>query len=36
MKAEISLVENIIYVMKYGKIYAVEPPPTEHGEQSFI
>ncbi|WP_441293649.1 DUF3954 domain-containing protein [Bacillus cereus] len=36
MKAEISLVENMIYVVKDGKIYAIEPPTTGHGEQSFI
>ncbi|MGZ7151205.1 DUF3954 domain-containing protein [Bacillus sp. BC08] len=36
MKAEISLVENMIYVVKDGKIYPIEPPKTGHGEQTFI
>ncbi|PGX09287.1 DUF3954 domain-containing protein [Bacillus sp. AFS033286] len=35
MKAEISLVENMIYVVKDGKIHPIEPPATGHGEQSF-
>ncbi|HEF5707171.1 TPA: DUF3954 domain-containing protein [Bacillus cereus] len=36
MKAEISLVENMIYVVKDGQIHSIEPPSTGHGEQSFI
>ncbi|WP_242308568.1 DUF3954 domain-containing protein [Bacillus cereus group sp. BfR-BA-01524] len=36
MKAEISLVENMIYVVKDGKIHPIEPPTTGHGEQSFV
>ncbi|MED1268206.1 DUF3954 domain-containing protein [Bacillus mycoides] len=36
MKAEISLVENMIYVVKDGQIYSIEPPSTGHGEQSFV
>ncbi|MEB8701631.1 DUF3954 domain-containing protein [Bacillus cereus] len=36
MTAEISLVENMIYVVKEGKIHPIEPPTTGHGEQSFI
>lgn len=36
MKAEISLVENMIYVVKDGQVYSIEPPTTGHGEQSFI
>ncbi|MDM5235489.1 DUF3954 domain-containing protein [Bacillus cereus] len=35
MKAEISLVENMIYVVKDGQIHPIEPPITGHGEQSF-
>lgn len=36
MKAEISLVKNMIYVVKDGRIYSIEPPTTGHGEQSFV
>ncbi|MFI2801503.1 DUF3954 domain-containing protein [Bacillus cereus] len=36
MKAEISLAENMIYVVKDGGIHPIEPPTTGHGEQSFI
>lgn len=36
MKAEISLAENMIYVVKDGRIHLIEPPTTEHGEQSFV
>ncbi|PHE40069.1 DUF3954 domain-containing protein [Bacillus pseudomycoides] len=36
MKAEISLVENMIYVVKDGQIHPIEPPTSGHGEQSFI
>lgn len=36
MKAEISLVENMIYVVKDGQVYSIEPPTTGHGEQSFV
>ncbi|PFS48214.1 DUF3954 domain-containing protein [Bacillus thuringiensis] len=36
MTAEISLVENMIYVVKDGKIHPIEPPTTGHGEQSFV
>ncbi|MDA2667651.1 DUF3954 domain-containing protein [Bacillus cereus] len=36
MKAEISLVENMIYVVKDGQIYSIEPPTTGYGEQSFV
>lgn len=36
MKAEISLVENMIYVVKDGQIHSIEPPSTGHGEQSFV
>ncbi|UNP78276.1 DUF3954 domain-containing protein [Bacillus nitratireducens] len=36
MKAEISLVENMIYVVKDGQIHPIEPPASGHGEQSFI
>ncbi|MFL0489211.1 DUF3954 domain-containing protein [Bacillus sp. 179-I 2A5 NHS] len=36
MKAEISLVKNMIYVVKDGQIYPIEPPTTGHGEQSFL
>lgn len=36
MKAEISLAENMIYVVKDGKIHPIEPPTTGHGEQTFI
>ncbi|KAB2441390.1 DUF3954 domain-containing protein [Bacillus luti] len=35
MKAEISLVENMIYVVKDGQVHQIEPPTTGHGEQSF-
>ncbi len=36
MKAEISLAENMIYVVKDGEIHPIEPPTTGHGEQSFV
>ncbi|HHK5546038.1 TPA: DUF3954 domain-containing protein [Bacillus thuringiensis] len=36
MKVEISLVENMIYVVKDGQIHPIEPPTTGHGEQSFV
>ncbi|OJD80065.1 DUF3954 domain-containing protein [Bacillus paramycoides] len=36
MKAEISLVGNMIYVVKDGQVYSIEPPDTGHGEQSFV
>lgn len=36
MKAEISLVKNMIYVVKDGQIHPIEPPITGHGEQSFV
>ncbi|MED1042639.1 hypothetical protein S2E19_06036 [Bacillus mycoides] len=36
MKAEISLAENMIYVVKDGQIHSIEPPATGHGEQSFV
>jgi len=36
MKAEISLIENMIYVVKDGQIHQIEPPTTGHGEQSFV
>ncbi|WP_144506535.1 DUF3954 domain-containing protein [Bacillus mycoides] len=35
MKAEISLVENMIYVVKDGQVYPIVPPTSGHGEQSF-
>ncbi|HFJ9374992.1 hypothetical protein ACS47_08675 [Bacillus cereus] len=35
MKAEISLIENMIYVVKDGQVHQIEPPATGHGEQSF-
>ncbi|ATI48967.1 DUF3954 domain-containing protein [Bacillus tropicus] len=36
MKTEMSLVENMIYVVKDGRIHSIEPPTSGHGEQSFI
>ncbi|MEC1628644.1 DUF3954 domain-containing protein [Bacillus paranthracis] len=36
MKAEISLVENMIYVVKDGQLHPIEPPTSGHGEQSFV
>ncbi|MCU5508081.1 DUF3954 domain-containing protein [Bacillus cereus] len=36
MKVEISLAENMIYVVKDGQIHPIEPPTTGHGEQSFV
>ncbi|MEH7786148.1 DUF3954 domain-containing protein [Bacillus thuringiensis] len=36
MTAEISLNQNMIYVVKDGQIHPIEPPPTGYGEQSFI
>ncbi|PHB31781.1 DUF3954 domain-containing protein [Bacillus pseudomycoides] len=36
MTVEISLDQNMIYVVKDGQIHPIEPPTTGHGEQSFI
>lgn len=36
MTAEISLAENMIYVVKDGKVHPIEPPTSGHGEQSFV
>ncbi|HDR8188352.1 DUF3954 domain-containing protein [Bacillus wiedmannii] len=36
MKAEISLAENMIYVVKDGQVHRFEPPISGHGEQSFV
>ncbi|MDZ4541638.1 DUF3954 domain-containing protein [Bacillus cereus] len=36
MKVEISLVENMIYVVKDGQVHLIEPPTSGHGEQSFV
>ncbi|MED0903420.1 DUF3954 domain-containing protein [Bacillus nitratireducens] len=36
MKAEISLNQNMIYVVKDGKVHLIEPPTSGHGEQSFV
>lgn len=36
MRAEISLVENMIYVVKDGQVHPIEPPTSGHGEQSFV
>ncbi|MFJ8529658.1 DUF3954 domain-containing protein [Bacillus sp. NPDC094106] len=36
MTAEISLDQNMIYVVKDGQIHPIEPPTTGHGEQSFV
>ncbi|CAI8803986.1 DUF3954 domain-containing protein [Bacillus pseudomycoides] len=36
MKAEISLAENMIYVVKDGQVHTIEPPTSGHGEQSFV
>lgn len=36
MKAEISLTENMIYVVKDGQIHSIEPPKTGYGEQMFV
>lgn len=36
MTAEISLSQNMIYVVKDGKIHQIEPPITGYGEQSFV
>jgi len=36
MKAEISLAENMIYVVKDGQVHPIEPPTSGHGEQSFV
>ncbi|KEK25715.1 DUF3954 domain-containing protein [Bacillus gaemokensis] len=36
MKAEISLAENMIYVVKDGQVHQIEPPTSGHGEQSFV
>ncbi|MBC6976185.1 DUF3954 domain-containing protein [Bacillus sp. Xin] len=36
MTAEISLNQNMIYVVKDGQIHPIEPPTTGHGEQSFV
>lgn len=36
MTAEISLNQNMIYVVKDGQIHPIDPPTTGYGEQSFI
>ncbi|HDR4429611.1 DUF3954 domain-containing protein [Bacillus thuringiensis] len=36
MKTEISLVENMIYVVKDGRIHSIEPPTSGYGEESSI
>ncbi|PFD99870.1 DUF3954 domain-containing protein [Bacillus cereus] len=36
MKAEISLAENMIYVVKDEQVHPIEPPTSGHGEQSFV
>ncbi|WP_144499778.1 DUF3954 domain-containing protein [Bacillus sp. FDAARGOS_235] len=36
MTVEISLNQNMIYVVKDGRIHSIEPPTSGHGEQSFI
>lgn len=36
MKTEISLAENMIYVVKDGQVHPIEPPTSGHGEQSFV
>lgn len=36
MRAEISLAENMVYIVKDGQVYQVEPPVSGHGEQSLI
>ncbi|MGG3519531.1 DUF3954 domain-containing protein [Bacillus pseudomycoides] len=36
MKTEISLTENMIYVVKDGQVHPIEPPTSGHGEQSFV
>ncbi|PDY43040.1 DUF3954 domain-containing protein [Bacillus pseudomycoides] len=36
MTAEISLAENMIYVVKDGQVHPIEPPTSGHGEQSFV
>ncbi|WP_018764097.1 DUF3954 domain-containing protein [Bacillus sp. 105MF] len=36
MTAEISLDQNMIYVVKDGKVHEVDPPNSGHGEQSFV
>ncbi len=36
IKAEISLAENMIYVVKDGQVHLFEPPISGHGEQSFV
>ncbi|HFJ9404252.1 TPA: DUF3954 domain-containing protein [Bacillus paranthracis] len=35
MTAEISLNQNMIYIVKDGQVHQIEPPATGHGEQSF-
>ncbi|EOP68313.1 hypothetical protein KOW_03522 [Bacillus cereus VDM006] len=36
MTAEISLAQNMIYVVKDGQLHQIEPPTSGHGEQSFV
>lgn len=36
MKVEISLTENMIYVVKDGQIHSIKPPSTGHGEHLFV
>ncbi|MED1536195.1 DUF3954 domain-containing protein [Bacillus pseudomycoides] len=36
MTVEISLNQNMIYVVKDGQVHQIEPPATGHGEQSFV
>ncbi|MCU5403843.1 DUF3954 domain-containing protein [Bacillus cereus] len=36
MKAEISLNENMVYVVKDGQVHPIKPPISGHGEQSFV
>lgn len=36
MTVEISLNQNMIYVVKDGRIHSIEPPTSGHGERSFI
>lgn len=36
MTAEISLAENMIYVVKDGQVHPIEPPTSGHGEHSFV
>ncbi|PEE36082.1 DUF3954 domain-containing protein [Bacillus pseudomycoides] len=36
MKAEIDVTNNKIYVVKDGRVIAVEPPTSGHGEQVAV